>query len=155
MELVRRFTPEQYASALASWTWLGDQIGTLVPTHATAFGDLFLQGPDGGFWFLDGLEGSIERQWDTGAELQAALNTPDGQDRFLMVGLVQQAAQAGLTAGPDQVLSFKVPPVLGGPVDVTNVELADFVVALDVIGQIHQQVSTLPPGTPISGISIS
>lgn len=155
MELIRRFTAEQYALALASWRWLNDQIETLVPTHATAFGDVFLQGPDGGFWFLDGLEGSLERFWDTGSDLQATLNTPEGQERFLMVGLVQQAAQSGLKPGPDQVLSFKVPPVLGGQVDVSNVELADFVVAVDVAGQIHQQVSSLPPGTPISGISIS
>lgn len=152
--MIRRFTPEQYASALESWVWLSSEVRTLTPTHATAFGDLFLQGSDGGFWFLDTLEGSLERVWDTGADLQSVLNTPGGQDQFLMLGLVKQAAESGLTPGPDQVLSFKVPPVLGGPVGVDNVEVDDFVVSIGLTGQIHQQVRDLPPGAPVTGVSI-
>lgn len=67
-----------------------------------------------------------------------------------MVGLAQAAEGAGLTPGGDQVLSFKVPPVLGGELSPENLELADFVVAVNLTGQIHEQVKSLPPGTSIS-----
>jgi hypothetical protein len=43
--------------------------------------------------------------------------------------------------------------VLGGPIDLDNVGVLDFVVALSIAGQIHDQVRHLPPGTAISGIS--
>jgi hypothetical protein len=155
VEPIRRFSPDDFARALDSWAWLGEELSALTPRLATAFGDVFLEGPNGGFWFLDTVEGSLTRLWSSGAELQAALNTPDGQDRYLMVGLVDAAAQAGLTPTPNQTLGFKVPPVLGGAFDTENVELIDFVVSLAISGQIHQQVTDLPPGTPISGFQLS
>jgi hypothetical protein len=154
MDLIRQFEPEQCASALSSWGWLDDGLASLVATYATAFGDVFLRDGAGGFWFLDSLEGSLTRLWDSGAELQAALNTAEGQDQFLMAGLVQRAAEVGLVPGAGQVLTFKVPPVLGGPVDIDNVEVGDFVVALGLAGQIHQQVKDLPSGTSITDVSI-
>lgn len=155
MELIRRFSPEDYARALGSWAWLGEEFSALTPRLATAFGDVFLEGPDGAFWFLDTVEGSLTRPWSSGAELQAALNTPEGQDRYLMVGLVEAAHEAGLAPAPDQALGFTVPPVLGGAFDPVNVELIDFVVSLGIAGQIHQQVKGLPPGSPVSGLQIS
>lgn len=154
MDLIRQFTPEQFSSALASWGWVDESLGALTPAYATAFGDVFLRDDSGAFWFLDGLEGSLTRRWESGAALQAALNTPEGQEQFLMLGLVQQATQAGLVPDAAQVLSFTVPPVLGGQFDVENVEVSDFVVALDLTGQIHEQVKDLPPDTSITDVSI-
>jgi len=155
VDLIRRFAPDDYARALEAWAWLGEDGRALTPRLATAFGDVFLEGPDGQFWFLDTVEGSLTPSWATGAELQAALNTPDGQDRYLMAGLVMAAAEAGLTPTGNQVLGFTVPPVLGGGFDVDNVELVDFVVSLGISGQIHQQVKDLPPGTTITGLRVS
>jgi hypothetical protein len=71
-----------------------------------------------------------------------------------MIGLAQSADAAGLTPGEDQVLSFKVPPVLGGELATANLEVADFVVTVNLAGQIHGQVRSLPPGTPITGLTI-
>lgn len=39
--------------------------------------------------------------------------------------------------------------------DLENVELSDFVAATHIAGQIHQQIKDLPPGTPISGVSLN
>jgi hypothetical protein len=82
------------------------------------------------------------------------MNTPEVQDRYPMVGLVQAALEAGLTPGEGQVLSFKVPPALAGVLTVENVELADLVVAVNTAGQVHKQIKDLPPGSPISDISV-
>lgn len=71
-----------------------------------------------------------------------------------MVGLVQAASDAGLTQSGSEVLSFRTPPVLGGVLEPENLELADFVVAVNLAGQLHERTSALPPGAPITGFSI-
>jgi len=153
VELIRRFRSEDYATALESWGWL-DELPRMEPAFASCFGDVFLQGQDGSFSFLDTLGGKLDRVWPDGASLRAAINTHQAQDEYLRAGLVHAATEAGLVPGPDQVLSFKVPPVLGGELSVENLEIADFVVAVHIAGQIHEQVRSLPPGTSVSGITI-
>jgi hypothetical protein len=151
MELIRRFTPEQYASALEAWEFLG--LGGKQPAFSSAFGEVFLESADG-WWFLDIMGGTLTREWATLAELEATLNTAEGQDRFLMAGLVQAAADLGLVPGETEVLAFRVPPMLGGPISPENLEVSDMEVTVDVHGQIHEQTRDLPPGTPITGFTI-
>jgi hypothetical protein len=97
----------------------------------------------------------LRRPWLNQDALTADLNSRAGQDEYLMIGLADQAGNAGLQPGEGEIYSFRVPPVLGGPAELSNVEVSDFVVALNIAGQIHKQVLTLPPGTPISGSSLS
>jgi hypothetical protein len=149
---IRRFSEEQYRQALSSWAWL--DIGSLTPRLASPFGDVFFESPTG-WWFLDTIEGTLLQAWGSGQELQAILNTPEGQDQYLLLGLAQEAESQGLTPHDGQVYSFTVPPVLGGPMAVENVSVVDFVVAVDTAGQIHEQIRNLPPGTPVSGLDIS
>lgn len=153
MDSIRRFRPGEYAEALSSWAWL-EGLDGMTPALTNVFGDVFLQGQDGSFSFLDTVRGRLDRVWSDAAALQADVNTPKVQDEYLMIGLAHAADAAGLTPGDGQVLSFKVPPVLGGALDVENLELADFVVAVNIAGQIHRQVKAFPPGTPITGLTI-
>jgi hypothetical protein len=153
VEAIRRFDAQSYSAALESWSWL-DGLAGLSPALSNAFGDLFLQAEDGSFAFLSTLDGTLQRVWPDAAALQAAMNTPQAQDEFLIIGLVQDASAAGLDPGPGEVLSFKVPPVLGGQVDAGNLEVTDFVVAVNLAGQIHQQVKDLPPGTGFTGVTM-
>lgn len=149
--MVRRFSAGRYIGALESWAFV--DLSGKTPLFTSPFGDVFFQSADG-FWWLDTLEGVLSRQWDTGAEMQAALNTPDGQDQFLLAGLALAAERRGLAPGPDQVYGFTVPPVLGGPMDVDHTETIDFVVGVNIAGQIHAQVRNLPPGSTISSVTI-
>jgi hypothetical protein len=64
------------------------------------------------------------------------------------------AERAGLVPGPDQVYDFRISPVLGGPIEVSNIGVIDFVVGVNIAGQLHDQLRGLPPGTAISGITI-
>jgi hypothetical protein len=153
MEMIRRFTADAYAQALESWNWLEGLAG-MSPTLTNAFGDVFLQAADGSFWFLDTGGGRLDRVWSDAASLQADINTRAAQDEYLMIGLAQDAEAIGLTPGNDHVLSFKVPPVLGGELAPENLEISDFVVSVNVIGQIHGKVRLLPPGAPVTGIII-
>ena len=39
--------------------------------------------------------------------------------------------------------------------DISNVETTDFIVSLNLAGQIHEQIRNLPPGTRFSGLTIN
>ena len=83
MEMIRRFGADAYAQALASWDWLEGLAG-MTPALTNAFGDVFLQGQDGSFSFLDTVGGRLDRVWSDAASLQADINTPSSQDEYLM-----------------------------------------------------------------------
>ena len=151
MEPIRRFSALDYAAALESWSFLG--ISDKRPLFTSPFGDVFFESA-GGFWFLDLLAGELSQRWATERDFSSALNSREGQDEYLMIGLASEAERAGLLPGESQIYSFRVPPALGGPVDLANVELSDFVVATNTAGQIHEQIKDLPPGTPISGVTL-
>lgn len=153
VDLIRRHPFEAYQQALQAWAWLPDLAGK-GPAFTSAFGDVFLQDRDGSYWFLDTLAGTLTRRWPDTDALEAELMTPEGQDRYLMAALLAAADRAGLEPGPGEVLAFKVAPVLGGAPEVDNVQVVDLVVNLDILGQVHQQVRELPPGTTITGFTI-
>jgi hypothetical protein len=151
VQLTKEFGAEDYAGALESWDWLG--VGGAAPVLATLFGDVIVQTPEG-FAFLDTVEGTFTVAWPDRESVEVALQTQDGQDRYLMGELALAAAEQGIVPGPEQVLSFIHPPVLGGALTVDNLEVQDFVVATNIAGQIHHQVLDLPAGTPIAGVAI-
>jgi hypothetical protein len=152
VEFIRRFEPDQYATALESWAFA--DLADKTPLFTSPFGDVFFQGSNG-IWFLDTLEGKVSKNWKSVEELQSVLNTPDGQDSFLMAGLALAADEAGKRPTGSQILDFSIAPYLGGAVALENVTVSDFVVSLNIAGQIHSQLRDVPPGTPISAIKIT
>jgi len=151
VDLIRRFTPDQFDRALESWHWIG--IGDKSPLFTSPFGDVFLRADDG-FWWLDTLEATLTREWVSAEDLTTALNISEGQDRYLLAGLAASAKRQGITPTATQVYGFKIAPVLGGEVGLANVEAIDFVVSINLLGQLHQQVRDLPPGTMFSGFTL-
>ncbi len=152
MDLIRTFTAEQYARALQSWDWVGLQ--GKKPAFTSPFGDVFLSDP-AGYWYLDLVDGSLTMPWPTADQLTAELDTVEGQDRYLLAGLAWSAEQQGLSATGDKVLGFTVNPALGGQISIANLEVIDFVVSVNLAGQLHRQILALPEGTPISRISLA
>jgi len=132
MRLTRLFGADAFAGALESWQWLG--VEGKIPVLASLFGDTILEHVTG-YWFLDTFEGTLTREWANRDEVQDALRTEEGQDRYLLAGLAFAADNAGMTLSESEIYSFKVPPVLGGKFDLGNVEVADFVVSVNMAGQ--------------------
>jgi hypothetical protein len=151
VELTKTFTGDHYARALESWAWIG--LDGKAPAFTSLFGDVFLQSPDG-WWYLDTIEGSLTRLWESREALADDLNSGEGQDRYLLGGLAMAAARRGLTLGPQDVYDLVPPPVLGGRLAVENIAVYDFVVAVNLAGQLHHQVRNLPPGTPITEVRL-
>lgn len=149
MQLTKTFTGEQFAKALESWQWL--DLAGKQPRFTSTFGDVFLRS-EAGWWFLDRLEGKLERLWDTEDAMAEALSTEEGQDRYLLGGLVMAAQEDGMLLGEDEIYDFMPPPILGGDTKFENMTTAGFVITLDIAGQLHDQIRKLPPGTRISKI---
>lgn len=140
-----------FGAALESWAWIG--LHAVQPVVASLFGDVFLVGQDG--WCLDMIQGSLTRNWGSRDELVADINSGAGQDQYLLGGLAVAAHNSGLVLGEAEVYDFMPPPILGGATELENVTLLDFVVKLNIAGQLHDQIRRLPPGTPITGVTLS
>ena len=98
--------------------------------------------------------GKLERLASNRDELKMILSSAGGQDRYLLAGRVEAADAQGLRPEPSEVFDFRKPPVLGGQFVVGNLSVTDFVVAVNLAGQIHDKVRNLLPGSPISQIKI-
>lgn len=151
MKLVRRFSAQQYAMVTESWQWLG--LAGKTPLFAAPFGDVFFRAPDG-FWWLDTLEGTLTCPWRSAEQMQAGLNTRAGQDHYLLADFAPAAARQGLVPAADQIYDFTISPVLGGAMELPNIDVIDFVVGVNIAGQLHEQVRNLPPGTAIEAVTI-
>lgn len=151
-QLTKNFSPDVYTRALESWAWL--DLTHKTPFATSLFGDVFFVSHDG-YWFLDQLEGSLSKVATTRDDLLTVWGSPEGQDHYLLGGLAHSAAVRGLSLKDSEVYTFEIPPILGGKRDLANVRVMDFVVALNIAGQSHDQVRKLPPGTEISGFEVS
>ncbi|MBX9899297.1 MAG: DUF1851 domain-containing protein [Burkholderiaceae bacterium] len=137
-------------SALDSWQWL--DLGNKEPILVTAFADVFFSAPNG-IWFLDTLEGKLKHVFDTREQLDNALSTEEGQDMYLLSPFVDRAIRDGQSLTESQCYDFKLHPVVGGEVVYENIQRLDFVVALNIRGQLYDQVRNLKPGTKITGFN--
>jgi hypothetical protein len=150
VQFTKAFTSDQYARALESWTWV--DLAGKTPMFTSLFGDVFLSSPSG-WWYLDTLEGSLDLVWDSEAAMTAALAEDAGQDRYLLGALAVEAARRGLVLADDEVYALVPPPVLGGGFGVDSIAVYHFEVAVNLAGQVHEQVRHLPPGTRITSVS--
>ncbi|MET7769606.1 T6SS immunity protein Tdi1 domain-containing protein [Nocardia sp. NPDC005366] len=146
MQLVKPFTAQQFEEGLRSWEWIG--LDGKTPLCASLFGDVFFEAEDG-LWWLDTLNGELTRPWETPDDLEEELNTHDGMEQYLLASLAVAAAENGLLPDDDAVYDFNQPPILGGELAIENLRVVDFAVSLNVSGQIHQQVASLPPGAEV------
>jgi hypothetical protein len=136
VELTKQFSDDQFAKALDSWGWL--DLDGKTPRFASLFGDVFLEGDDRAWWFLDTFEGELRREWDDRDAMVAVLQTEKGQDRYLMGGLALAAHERrGLRLGPAQIYAWAPPPMVTGSFAADDIKVFPFVVVVHVAGQIH------------------
>jgi hypothetical protein len=140
---------ETLTNALDSWQWI--ELAERIPILVTAFADVFFSAHDG-IWFLDTLEGKLKYVFPSHAALEAELSTEGGQDLYLFSAFVDRAIRDGNSLEENQCYDFRIHPIVGGAIEYDNVERLDFSVALDIRGQLHDQVRHLPAGTKISKV---
>ncbi|MCP2263441.1 T6SS immunity protein Tdi1 domain-containing protein [Promicromonospora thailandica] len=137
MKLLRTFPKDAFEFGLASWQWLG--LREQTPRFATCFGDIFLESLDG-WWFLDTVEGTLELRWTSAVTMYAELESPEGRATYLMDDLVREARGRGLHLGEEDVYTFNPHPALGGELGVDSLVAMRFELAVNWVGQMHDQV---------------
>lgn len=137
MKLLRTFPKVSFEFGLASWRWLG--LREQTPRFATCFGDIFLESLDG-WWFLDTVEGTLELRWTSAVTMYAELESAEGRATYLMDDLVRDARSRGIHLGEEDVYTFNPHPALGGELGVNGLGTMHFELAVNWVGQMHDQV---------------
>jgi len=132
---------------LSCWRWLLKK--DFQPIVMTMFGDWFLLDVDGSVYFLDLVSGQLSKAADTGEEFNQVMGHPERLDEWFLAGLVEFLVDCGMVLKPGQCYGFKVPPILGGRLELENIEPTDIFVHQSLMSQIHQQARHLPEGTKI------
>jgi hypothetical protein len=136
---------------LDDWRWLlGGQ--SYAVFRVTAMGDLILQDMAERFHLLDMIDGKLRPLASTESELWAVLTDRSTRKTLLGTFVVRGLREAGITIGPGECYSPDHPPILGGSLSNDNLHPCDILVHASIMGQIHRQVRSLPPGTPIGEI---
>jgi hypothetical protein len=132
---------------LSHWRWLVPT--DLRPFSLTLFGDWFFEDRRGGVHFLDTVGGKLSQIAPTRDAFLEMRERPENRDEWYMADLALHCLERGLQPGEGQCLSFKIPPVLGGPLYPDNIEVSDLMVHESITAQIHRGVKDLPEGTKI------
>ena len=143
---------EEAADALLEdWRWLVGS-GEARVSHVTVFGDLFLQKEDGRIYRLETGRAFFEEvaeDTDGWAE-QASVHGP----RWFHLPVFLELRSLGMTLMEDQVYGWRHPPFLGGTEAADNVDMVSAPAHLSRLGKLAESVRDLPPGTPVSGLSV-
>jgi hypothetical protein len=137
---------------LVDWAWLIRKPCTLIAM--SDFGDMFLCDESGRIDFLELASGQITNVACTTAEFQRLATEKENQRGWFMTSLLTELELAGVTIANSQCFCYKIPPILGGKIEASNIEVGNIYMYSSLMGQLHQQVKNLPPGTKISGFKI-
>lgn len=133
-----------WSTLLASWTWLLPAEFTLW--FANRFGDLFIELEDGSIQKLDVGNGTLEKLADSREAFSDAIDEENNVDDWLMIPLVDDLVDAGVTLGPGQCYSYVQLPVLGGDYSVANTRVVSLDRYHQALGPIHEKLKGLVDG---------
>jgi len=146
--LIRTDRPDT-PGLLRCWEWL---IGRdLHPLVMSKFGDWFLADPDGRVHRLDLLTGTFSCVAASIGEFEQLMVQPDKLDDWFWLPWCDALHEAGQVPGDGQCFGFKIPPKLGAPVALSNVEVANLMAYQVWMAEIHK----IPPGTVVSHITVN
>jgi hypothetical protein len=152
-DVVAPVTDLAAGDALEDWRWLVGQEAR--PLLLTALGNLFCQLPGGEVALLDTYACAFDVVASGREPWKESLRDADTYGEWFLPGLVAAIRDRGVLLADGQCYSPRQPLVLGGRLDPENFAATDWHVHLGILGQIGEQVSKLPPGTPIKGVTIS
>jgi hypothetical protein len=137
---------------LEDWAWLLRNTFTLIALNN--FGDMFLRDEGGKVHFLELATGQVTTIAESMEEFQRLSEDKNYRARWFLLGLLTELDHAGMAITKGECFGFKKPPVLGGRIELSNIEITQLSVYASLMGQIHQQVRNLPPGAKIKEIKI-
>ncbi len=152
-DVVAPVTDLAAGDALEDWRWL---VGPdAMPLMLTALGNLFCELPGGEVALLDTYAPAFDVVASGREAWKERLLDADTYGEWFLPGLVVAIRDLGVLLADGQCYSPHQPLVLGGQLEPENFAATDWRVHLGILGQISEQVSKLPPGTPIKGVTIT
>ena len=113
--------PPELEQQFGEWRWfVGDDAEVLC---MTLMGDWIFVNREGAICLLDTMEATIQVVAPTLEHLELLLDSPDERDALLLEGLAL-AVLAGQRLPAGHCVGYRVPPVLGGATDKSNLEVA-------------------------------
>jgi len=140
-----------FDAAIAPWRWLIKEQSR--PLLISALGDLFIEAGTA-VYFLNTLTGTLDRVAETVDAWKEEMHNAQRIGEWFWPGFVEALLKEGQRLQPGDVYSPTIPPVLGGAMSVENFTPSNWRMHLHVLGQIHEQVRDLPPGTRIRKIKV-
>jgi hypothetical protein len=137
---------------LEDWAWLLGKTFTLIALNN--FADMFLRNEAGEIYFLSLATGQLNRLAESTAEFQRLSADQVNQEEWFLLKLLTELERAGMKIANGQCFGFRKPPILGGEIEFSNIEISSLYPYVSLMGQIQQQVSKLPPGTKITRVMI-
>ncbi|MFI2364329.1 hypothetical protein [Promicromonospora sp. NPDC019610] len=112
---------------------------------------MFLESQDG-WWFLDTVEGTLERRWSSMDDMFADLEGEDGRAEYLLEETLNAALDQGMRLGDDEVFAFLPPPAVTGTMSVDSLAPLRFAIAANLAGRIHGELNGVQPDAGASAL---
>ena len=125
------------ASLAAHWAWLVPDDHT--PLLLSLFGDWVFGAPDGSLWAISTLEGVYERIAQSSDEFNQLKQSREWLDTTFLASWQEIAQRQGIVPSAHDCITWRVPPVLGGDFDITNLPLMPQRVYQSSMSQLHRQ----------------
>lgn len=132
------FTNLDLINLYSQWDWL--LVDTFKPILMSTFGDLFFSKKDNRVYFLDTLTGSVELISNSINEFETFINNIKNQEKYLQSILVQLLREKNMVLDKAQCYYHKVPPILGGSYETSNIEIINLSIGLSMLGQMHKKL---------------
>jgi hypothetical protein len=150
-ELTVGFDPNKSDALLDDWRWLvGDDVQVAV---VSALGDLFLRDAEGHILWLDIGAARLTQVAESAEEFKQLMQQTENADEWFVPQLIGDLIVSGKRLASGQCYSYKVPPMLGGKMELHNFEPTDLLVHCSMFGQIGRQIQHLPECTKIDGFT--
>ena len=133
------------------WRWaVGDE---LTAVGITTIGDWLFVDPEGAAYRLDTVEASLDRVAIDMDELGRLAASPDVRDDIFLEGLVL-AVLRERTLPRNHCVGFRVPPILGGDFDPSNLEIVPIEPYQMWTGRLHEALGKVPAGREVVGVDV-
>ena len=133
------------------WEWLVGPEYTVV--GMTTMGDWLFLDSRGAVHLLETLEATFECIALNVEQLVQLAASEDYRDDTFLQGFAVAALQSA-SLPPNHCVGFKVPPVLGGPMNTTNLHVTAAASYQAWTGRLHEALSELPEGSQVLGVDV-
>ncbi len=132
-----------WPEALASWAFLLPEKFKLLMVNR--FGDVFIVMPDESVHLLNLANATLERLADNLKDFADLMEVDVLRQTWLMTAQVDACIAAGMNLKPGEVYGYKIPPSLGGAIEVENIEITPAEDHYHSMAEIQMMLDELPP----------